>query len=43
MNQKKIFIFGAAAAVLVLVAVIVGLVLNMRAQQAESDKMIEVL
>ena len=43
MNQKTIFIFGAAAAVLVLVAVIVGLVLNMRAQQAESDKMIEVL
>ena len=42
MTQKKIII-GAAAVLIALVAVIIGLVLNMKAQQAESDKMIEVL
>ena len=42
MNQKKI-ILGAAVVVAAMVVAIIGLVLNMRAKQAESDKMIEVL
>lgn len=42
MNEKRV-IYGAVAAAAVLVAVIVGLLLTMKARQAESDKMIEVL